>query len=155
MAKNVLLGQGRINASPFSGKVLCAACGDFFSPKTWHSNDIYKRRAWQCNGKYRTRGGNKCKTPHLSEAQLQLAFVDAFNQVVTDRERYVDALEPVLEMLTNTTDLEAEAEVLGERCADLSTRYEAVKKRLDNVAAERQSRMARRADIPRFIDTVR
>jgi hypothetical protein len=183
MSKNALLGQGRSNASPFSGRVVCAACGEYFSPKTWHSQDAYKKRVWQCAGKYRERGCPKCQTPHLSEEQLQWAFVDAFNQIVADRERYIAALNPVIEILTTTADLESEAEVLSERCAglyaqmetlvadnasrfqdqdeyakryaDLNSRYELVKKRLDEITAEKQSCLARKAKILRFIDTLR
>jgi hypothetical protein len=81
LAKNAQHGSGRSNASCFSGKIRCAACDEYFSPKTWHSNDPYKKRVWQCNGKYRERRLDHCQTPHLSEEQLQAAFVCAFNEV--------------------------------------------------------------------------
>ena len=35
--------------SPFSGKIICADCGDIFGAKTWHSTDRYRRVIWQCN----------------------------------------------------------------------------------------------------------
>jgi len=183
IARNSRFAQSRSNASPFSGKVKCAGCEEFFSPKTWHSRDAYRKRVWQCSGKYRERGCSKCNTPHLSEEQLQMTFVVAFNQIIGDRERYLAALDPVIKMLTSTADLDCEAEVLGERCAglhaqmealvadnasrcqdqaayrrqyeDLNSRYDAVKKRLDEVTAEKQSRMARKEEILWFIDTVR
>jgi len=41
------------------------------------------------------------------------------------------------------------------RYADLNARYDAVKKRLDDVTAERQSRASQKEEILRFIDTVR
>ena len=47
--------------SPFSGKILCADCGDIFGAKTWHSTDRYRRVIWQCNGKFK--GERKCETP--------------------------------------------------------------------------------------------
>ena len=183
LVKNARLGQARSNASPFSGKIICAECGDYFNARTWHSQDAYKRKIWQCSGKYRGRESAKCKTPHLTEDQIKAAFVDAFNQVVSDRDRYLSALEPTIEMLTNTADLDNDTQILAERSAglysqlealvadnarrlqdqteyqrqydDLNSRYEKVKSRLDEIAAERQSRMARREQIRQFTDTVR
>jgi DNA invertase Pin-like site-specific DNA recombinase len=181
--RNSKSGTGRSNTSYFSNKVMCGACGEYFSPKTWHSTDKYKRRVWQCNGKYRERGTPICKAPHLSEEQLQWAFVDAFNQIAADRERYINALTPVVEMLSATADIDSEAEILGERCAglyskmealvadnanrsqdqagyqrqydDLNSRYESVKSRLAELESERQSRLIRKKNILQFIDIIR
>ena len=182
IAKNSLLGTGRSNASPFSGKIICADCGEYFSPKTWHSKDAYKKRVWQCGGKYRNRTAPKCQTPHLSEEQLEAVFLEAINQILADRDRYIANLEPVIAYLTDTAELEKEAEVLAERSAglyaqlealveenarfrqdqseykakysEINRRYEAVKARLGEIAAERQKRMAKREAIAGFLETV-
>ena len=79
-AKN---GKGRNNSHYFTSKIICGECGEFFGMKTWHSTDKYKRKVLQCNGKYRTRSSPKCKTPHLSENQVQQAFMVAFNQIIS------------------------------------------------------------------------
>lgn len=183
MAKNARIGQGRSNASPFSGRIICAECSEYYNARTWHSQDAYKKRVWQCGDKYRERGNIKCKTPHLTEEQLNSIFINAFNQIVSDRERYLAALLPTIQMITGTTDLDNDTEILSERSAglyaqlealvsdnarqfqnqqeyqrkydDLNSRYEKVKSRLAEVAAERQSRMARREQIQRFIDALR
>ena len=184
LEKNAYLGSSRrSNASPFSGKIICGACGEVFGSKTWHSTDAYKKKVWQCNGKYRKRGIPKCQTPHLSAEQLQEVFVDAFNKIISDRERYINALDPVLEMLSTSADIESEAEILNERCmrlhsqmealvaenarhcqdqaeyqkryADLNSRYESVKERLVELDSERQSRLARKGKVLQFIETLR
>ena len=183
IAKNALLGTARSNANCFSGKVLCPACNEFFGPRTWHSNDPYKKRVWQCNGKYRERRIDHCQTPHLSEDQLRAAFVCAFNQVVADRERYIAVMEPAIALLTDCSDLDGEAEILQERSAgiyaqlealvadnsqraqdqeayhqrydELECRYNVVNQRKEAVVAERQGRVAKRESMRQFLETVR
>ena len=184
LEKNARLRPGHCNVGCFSGKVVCPICSEFFGQKTWHSTDPYKRRVWQCNGKYRERGGGaRCKTPFLSEEQLRAAFVQAFNQIVGGRERHLATLEATMETLTDISDLTAEAQTLEERSAGLFTqlkalvdenarraqdqadynsryeslhsRYETVQARIGEIAAERQRRMAKRENIRLFIETLR
>jgi len=183
IAKNARQGSGRSNASCFSGKVMCAACEEYFSPKTWHSNDPYKKRVWQCNGKYRERRLEHCQTPHLSEEQLRAAFVCAFNEVVSDRERYISSMEPAIALLTDCSDLDGEAVILAERAAgvyaqmeelvadnarryqdqteyreryaELSRRHEVIKARQTEVEAERRARVAKQENMRQFLETVR
>ena len=161
----------------------CAECGEYYNSRTWHSQDTYKRRVWQCSGKYRERGSVKCKTPHLTEEQIKTVFCEAFNRLVSDRDRYLEALEPAILLLTDAGDLDNDTEILSERSAglyaqmealvadnarqfqkqseyqrqfdDLNARYETVKDRLAEVSAERQSRMARREKFQRYIETIR
>jgi len=181
-AKNARHGTGRSNASCFSGKIRCAACGEYFGPKTWHSSDPYKKRVWQCNGKYRERSLDHCQTPHLSEEQLQGAFVAAFNEVVADRERYIATMEPAIALLTGCADLDEEAEILAERAtgvyaqmeelvadnarryqdqaeyreryAELNRRYMVIKARQTEVEAERRGRVAKQENMRQFLETV-
>ena len=63
--------------SPFSGKIICADCGDIFGAKTWHSTDRYRRVIWQCNGKFK--GERKCETPHLTEERLKELYLVALD----------------------------------------------------------------------------
>jgi DNA invertase Pin-like site-specific DNA recombinase len=96
IAKNKALGRTRRGESCFSNKIRCGECGAFFGSKVWGSNSKYRRVVWQCNGKYRERGKEPCRAPHLSEEDIQQAFVDAFNRILIDRERYIVALEPIV-----------------------------------------------------------
>ena len=155
----------------------------FEKENNWTFDDPYKKRVWQCNGKYRERRIDHCQTPHLSEKQLQDAFVYAFNQVVTDRERYIAAMEPAITLLTDCSNLDSEAEILQERSAgiyaqlealvadnaqraqdqaayqqrynELERRYNVVNQRKEAVAAERQGRVAKRESMRQFLETVR
>lgn len=64
---------------------------------------------WQCNEKNR---GQYCKTPHLTEANIQAAFLIAFNRILGKREETIEAYHEVMEVLTDTTDLDTEQEQL-------------------------------------------
>lgn len=55
--------------SPFSAKLVCGDCGEFYGSKVWHSNSKYRRTIWQCNGKFK--GKCKCRTPHLYEDDIK------------------------------------------------------------------------------------
>ena len=68
---------------------------------------------WQCNEKNR---GQHCKTPHLTEANIQAAFLIAFNRILGKREEIIEAYHEVMEALTDTTDLDTEREQLQSEC---------------------------------------
>ena len=55
-------GRHHNSLSPFSAKLRCGDCGEYFGSKVWHSTDRYRRVIWQCNGKFK--GECKCRTPH-------------------------------------------------------------------------------------------
>lgn len=98
--------------SPFSAKLVCADCGEFFGSKTWHSTDQYRRTVWQCNAKFK--GESKCTTPHLYEAGIQSAFLQALSKLYVDREPILADCRTMQTLLTDCTQIDAEAEEL--RC---------------------------------------
>lgn len=52
------MGRSHNCCGPFSAKLKCGDCGEFFGSKVWHSNSKYRRIIWQCNAKFK--GGSKC-----------------------------------------------------------------------------------------------
>ncbi|MCR5090665.1 MAG: recombinase family protein [Oscillospiraceae bacterium] len=98
-------------ASPFSGKIVCGDCGTVYGSKVWHSTDRYRRVIWQCNSKYG--GEHKCKTPHLTEQQIQNAFCRAINPLLSDRARIIGDLEAVKAGLSDDADLMEKQEKLA------------------------------------------
>ena len=161
----------------FSSKIICGECGGFYGSKVWHSNSPYRRTIWRCNKKYD--GGGNCGTPHLYEADVQRAFIQAFNQLFGDRERLAEDYTEIMRVLTDTSALDKEAVTqqsecdvameLIRKCVEenahsplnqddytvrynaLVTRYEAAKKRLDEINEDKQARLAKRESISRFI----
>ncbi len=165
----------------FSGKIICGECGGTYGSKVWHSTSKYRRIIWQCNHKYKSRA--HCKTPHLYEAALQQAFVDAFNSLIFNKDEILQAHANIIEALTDTADLESEHAklqseqdvVLGlmQKCVEenahaaldqeeylrhyggLLERYEAVKRGLARIADQRQERAVKREVILRFLNELR
>jgi hypothetical protein len=147
-----------------SSKLICESCGGYYGPKTWYSNTRYRRVIWQCNGKYA--GKEKCTTPHVTEEQVQQAFVQAFNSLLTNKGEILAEQRVLLAELLSTDALNRKIAKATAECEEiaaltraaveenarqpldqtafsvryeaLSARYAAAKERLD--AAERDKR---------------
>jgi site-specific DNA recombinase len=84
--------------NPFAGKVICGCCGGIYGRKMWNSTDErLKRAVWQCNNKYAVKGEKRCENKHVDESDLQQAFINAFNEIVENKEVYVERYEEKLE----------------------------------------------------------
>ena len=75
-------------ASCFSGMIYCVSCGGLFGSKVWHSNTKYRRTIWQCNSKFKNE--NKCRTAHLTEPMLRLAFIKVFNEMLENKDAIIE-----------------------------------------------------------------
>ena len=104
--------------SPFSGKIICADCGDIFGAKTWHSTDRYRRVIWQCNGKFK--GERKCETPHLTEERLKELYLAALGEYLSDRDAAIDRLRYAQRMLTDTDFIDADIQALEEELTTIT-----------------------------------
>jgi len=166
--------------SPFTGKIICAGCGAVYGTKVWRDHKGGEKVVWQC--KNRTKQG-QCVAPYLTDAQLEAAFIQAFNTLLGDKTRYIQALEALCAELTDTKALDADIAALAQELAvivelmqraieenahaaldqadyslrynSLRQRYETEKTKQDDLTAQRQSRVAKRAKIRRFIDDLR
>lgn len=164
----------------YSSKIRCGSCGGFYGSKVWHSNDRYRRIIWQCNAKFRD--STRCKTPHLTEEQIQDAFVRVMNQITTDRDVILETLRQNRSMIGDTDGLEREKKVLAEqmnvdadavqeliaenarvaqdqkeyavRYEALASRFEQTKARYEQVTAEITMKGIQKRELGRFIRTV-
>ena len=91
--------------SLFSDRLVCGCCGGTFGSKIWHSNDPYRKVIWRCNRKY-ARKENICPNRHLEEKELQEAFVQAVNQLISGKEEILNAAEKFLAALLDASGLE-------------------------------------------------
>ena len=98
--------------SPFSSKIVCGECGDFYGSKVWHSNDKYRKVIWQCNNKFKNK--EKCKTPHLTEEQMKEEFVKAFNNLISNKEEVIKDCENTALSLVNTENIDSKISKLQE-----------------------------------------
>ncbi|MCM1232766.1 MAG: recombinase family protein [Ruminococcus flavefaciens] len=95
-------------SSPFNAKIICGECGGYYGRKVWHSNSKHRKQIWRCNQKYKAE--TICSTPNLDESVLETAFVEAFNQILGNKEEHIARLEKMLPMLEDTSSLEKQLE---------------------------------------------
>ena len=75
---------------PFGGKVICGICGSVYSRKTWMQPDGSKRKVWMCSNRYKTKGVKGCESKHVDEELLKKAFVEAFNELVANKQYFLE-----------------------------------------------------------------
>ncbi len=135
---------------------------------------------WRCNAKYGK--GAHTSTPHLTDSQIQAAFIHAFNSRLESKAEIFAAYTEVVQALTDTGDLDREAaELLNERdivtaltrqcvqenakvaqnqadyeqrIAGLQQRYDEAVAKLVAVENRRLERSAKRTNITRFLKTL-
>jgi site-specific DNA recombinase len=88
MVRRKATGRHHNSLSPFSAKLICGDCGEYYGSKVWHSNSKYRRTIWQCNGKFK--GDEKCRTPHLYEDDVKEMFIKAVSELMVDREALIE-----------------------------------------------------------------
>ncbi len=95
--------------SIFSNKIKCADCGSWFGSKVWHSTDRYRRVIYRCNRKYK---GKRCETSHVTEDEVKVAFVSAYNQIVSEKAEIIANAQIIRQTLCRTDVLEEEKHTL-------------------------------------------
>lgn len=98
------------NSSPFAAKLICGECGGYYGSKVWHSNTKYRTKIWRCNKKYDN--GQVCPTPNLRDDEVKIAFIQAINQILGNKEQYITQIEQQLPLLADTTELEKDLKKL-------------------------------------------
>lgn len=74
--------------SCFTNKVVCGECGKFYGIKILHSNSKYNRTVLRCNNKYKK--NSVCDMPYLYEKQIKTAFIQAFNELVKQKQKLIE-----------------------------------------------------------------
>lgn len=162
----------------FSTKIKCGECGSWYGSKVWHSNSKYRKTIWQCNHKFD--GDCRCKTPHMTDEEIQLHFLSAANKLLTTKAAVIANGREMQELLFDTTELEAEqAQLLEEtqvvsdmvqqaiqenartalnqteyqkRYDSLVQRFDRAKTRLEEVTAEIQEKQTASANMGTFLN---
>ncbi len=91
----------------FASRIVCGDCGAFYGSKVWHSTDEYRRTIWRCNNKYE--GDKKCSTPHVTQDELEKAFVSVMQKVITEKDAIFAVCREVLDEVLDTSELDREA----------------------------------------------
>jgi len=113
MTRRKSQGKHHNSLSPFSAKICCGDCGEFYGSKVWHSNSKYKRTIWQCNHKFK--GDKKCRTPHLYEDDIKALFLRAFSKLMSNRTALIEDCRLLHSHLLDFSEIERKSkEVLDE-----------------------------------------
>ena len=182
MARRKQLGNVNFGGNVFRGRIKCGVCGGWYSQKTWHSTDPYKSYVVQCADKYKK---NKpfCPSPAIKVDELKRRFVAAFNSILDSKKPYLRACTRAKEALTDTTEIDAEMNALyaemetvagltrnavyenaakpqdqadyGSRYAALVERYDAAKKRYEELEAEKSAKLSKVKAIEKFMREVK
>ena len=106
--------------SCFSSRIVCGDCGAFYGSKVWHSTDEYRRTIWRCNNKYV--GENKCSTPHVTQDELEKAFVSVMQKVISEKEAIFAVCREVLDEVLDTRELDRIATRLQDQALGMAER---------------------------------
>ena len=100
---------GRLYDSPFTNKIVCGDCGDYYGHKVWHSNEPCRTNVWICNSKYKSQC--KCNTPRIKDPEIERAFVIVANRLFNKRSDFIaDYEQDILPMIDNTKILNEKLE---------------------------------------------
>ena len=106
--------------SCFASRIVCGDCGAFYGSKVWHSTDEYRRTIWRCNQKY---GGDaKCSTPHVTQEELEKAFVGVMQKVIAEKDAIFTVCREVLDEVLDTSDLDRIATRLQDQALGMAER---------------------------------
>ena len=131
--------------SPFSAKIVCGDCGEYYGPKVWHSTDKYRRVIWQCNRKFK--GEHCCGTPHLYEDDIKRLFLQAVADLTEAREVLMNTCQMLLDEYLNTKKIDAE-------CAALETELEIISELTRKLIAENAATVIQQEEYNRRYDAL-
>lgn len=120
MMRRSMLGAAYSGNSIFASKLICGDCGKPYGKKKWHSTSKYAREIYRCNAKY-NKGQTQCQTPNLTEEDIKVRFIKAYNLVMCDKKQVIEDTLAVIELLTDTTDLDAEIAKLQAKIERISS----------------------------------
>lgn len=181
LARRKALGRSYSGKSIFSSRLVCGDCGHYLGSKVWNSTSKYRRVIWQCNNKFK--GECKCGTPHLTEDAIKEKFLEAYSQLLPERERLIEECRMMQAELTDCSDIDKEIQNLlqeldvvaelvrgcvdensstaidqdgyHERYNGLVSRYDHGKARIKELETERKGRMAKAEAIGGFMFRLR
>ena len=110
IARRKALGRSYSGKSIFSSRLVCGDCGHYLGSKVWNSTNKYRRVIWQCNNKFK--GECKCGTPHLTEDTIKAKFLEAYSQLLPDRERLIEDCRLMQTELTDCSEIDRETQEL-------------------------------------------
>lgn len=182
LARRNELGAKYSSSDVFASKLICEDCGGFYGKKKWHSNSKYSRFVYQCNRKF-DKGKDKCQTPNLTEEDIKFKFIEAYNLTMKDRKRIIQDSTEMIQLLTDTTQLDQGIEVLNDnliviaelvnrlikenskssmsqdeynkKYEELTNRYERAKEKQEELIKTRSNKKAQALSMKSFLSNIK
>ena len=176
------IGAAYSGNSIFSSKLICGDCGGFYGRKIWHSTSKYARAVYRCNSKY-NKNHDKCQIPALAEDKIKEKFVIAYNHVMQEKDRILEDINDVIQLLSDTSELDTKVvelqnnkEVISglvdkmikentritqdqvefnKRYDELSTQYESEKNDLDKTLENRAYKKAQEIKMKAYLEKIK
>lgn len=136
MARRKELGRAYSDKA-FHSKIICGDCGGFYGRKVWHSTDEYRSVIFQCNQKFKN--AEKCRTPKLTEDEIKLRFLNAYNELMGNRATVLADCELIRQTLCDTTEIDAEMKREHDEMTVLSELMQAHIKKNASVAQSQEA----------------
>jgi len=114
-------GKKRVYSSKYalSSIVYCGQCGDIYRRVHWN-NRGYKSIVWRCVSRLEEKGSD-CTSPTVNEETLQTAVVKAINELLANKEPFLQALQKNIATILNeendnaTNDIDSKLEELQQQ----------------------------------------
>ena len=114
-------GKKRVYSSKYalSSIVYCGQCGDIYRRVHWN-NRGYKSIVWRCVSRLEEKG-SECTAPTINEETLQPAVVKAINELLANKEPFLQALQKNIATILNeendnaTNDIDSKLEELQQQ----------------------------------------
>ena len=94
--------QAEIAQRKSNSRIKCGCCGGWYGAKVWHSNDKYRRVVYRCNNRYE---GEHPAMPVLSQQDIEDCFTRALEQMVLNRDSYIEDLREMQRIVADTEPL--------------------------------------------------
>ena len=115
------VGKKRVYSSKYalSSIVYCGQCGDIYRRVHWN-NRGYKSIVWRCVSRLEEKG-SECTAPTINEETLQTAVVKAINELLANKEPFLQALQKNIATILNeendnaTNDIDSKLEELQQQ----------------------------------------
>lgn len=114
-------GKKRVYSSKYalSSIVYCGQCGDIYRRVHWN-NRGYKSIVWKCVSRLEEKG-SECTAPTINEETLQTAVVKTINELLANKEPFLQALQKNVATILNeendnaTNDIDSKLEELQQQ----------------------------------------
>ena len=134
----------------YASKIKCGDCGGWFGSKVWHSNSKYRRVVYQCNLKFKNE--QKCTTPHLTEEEIQQAFIKAVNIAISEKDELIENARIMMEMVCDVSEQKEKEQQLLEELDILVEKIQKIVHENSRIAMNQEEYQRKYAELEKRYD---